>query len=162
MFSLHKLILWIKKKLPWNKNKLSKPKPKGEQSFFAVEWSKSPEAKLSEAFEDYDEGLKFAAQLLDKTYGLAGKKERMSQTTEILAMSNILKRIGITRDTIQAIYPHPKKKGAVLVEKKDGCVFEISAKDKIGCKRIGAKDPLLDFWHADDKILFPEEGNFYL
>lgn len=135
-----------------------------EKRFFAVEWSKSTEARMIEAFDDYDDGLKFAAQLLNKTYGIAKseKKQAMSQTAEVLAMANILKRIGVTRDTIQAIYPHPKKKGVVLVEKKDGCVFEIFSKDKVGCKRIGAKDPVLDFWHANDEILFPDDAAFYL
>ncbi len=162
MFSFQALIETIKKKFSANQKETIKARPKGEKRFFAVEWSKSPEARIAEAFEDYDNGLEFAAGLLDKTYGLAGKKQGMSQTTEILAMSNILKRIGITRDTIQGIFPHPKKKGAVLVEKKDGCVFEIFSKEKIGCKRIGAKDPILDFWHADDQVLFPEKDGFYL
>lgn len=135
-----------------------------EKSFFAVEWSKSPEAKLSESFEDYNKGLKFAAELLNKTYGIphSGSRKVMSQTAEVLAMANILKRIGVSRDTIQGIYPHPKKKGAVLIEKKDGCVFEISSKDKVSCKRISANDPLLDFWHANDKVLFPNDEAFYL
>ena len=129
-------------------------KKPAEKKFFAVEWFKSPEAKLSEAFKNYDEGLRFCASLLDKAYGLACDKNQkpMTKTAEILAMSHILKRIGVTRDTIQGIFPHPKKKGVVLIEKKDGCVFEIFSDKKIGCRRISAKDSLLDFWHADDGL----------
>lgn len=134
------------------------------QKLFAAEWSKSLEAQITGAFQNYDEGIKFAAVLLNTTYGLAklDKDKVLSPTAEVLAMANILKRIKVTRDTIQSIYPHPKEKGAVLVEKKDGCTFEIFSKNKVACKRIDAKDPVLDFWHADDQILFPNENNFYL